>query len=254
MRNEYMIEIETIGEVALVKLNRSVTNPLNLKFLWVISEKLQELKNDTAITSIVLTSSNNKFFSIGFDIPELYELDRSEMKDFYTTYNRLSIELYTFPKPTVAAIAGHAIAGGCILTLCCDHRIISEGKKFMGLNEIKLGLPVPYPADCILRDLVDTGTARDVMEGGEFFLPDKSLEMGIVDQVAPLEDVIPKSIEKAKSMGEMPREAFMIIKQNRVENIQTHILQNLSVKEQYFFNCWYSDDAQKLLKEAIAKF
>jgi enoyl-CoA hydratase/carnithine racemase len=249
-----MIEIDHDGEVAILKLNRSVTNPLNLKFLWEISEKLGELKNDTSMKSIVLTSANNKFFSIGFDIPELYELDRSEMKDFYTTYNRLSIELYTFPKSTVAAITGHAIAGGCILTLCCDYRIISEGKKFMGLNEIKLGLPVPYPADCILRDLVDTKAARDIMEEGEFYLPDKSLEMGIVDHVVPLENVVPKSVEQAKKMGEMPDEAFKIIKQNRVENVHARILQNLAVKEQYFLNCWYSDGTQKLLKEAIKKF
>jgi len=249
-----MIEIEREGEVAIIKLNRSVTNPLNLKFLWQISKKLGELKSDTSVRSIVLSSSNNKFFSIGFDIPELYELERTEMKDFYTTFNRLSIELYTFPKPTVAAITGHAIAGGCILTLCCDFRIISEGKKLMGLNEIKLGLPVPYPADCILRDLVDTTTARDIMEEGEFYLPEKSLEMGIVDQVVPLEEVIPKSVEKAKKMGEMPDDAFKIIKENRVENVYARILQNLATKEQYFFNCWYSEDAQKLLKEAINKF
>jgi len=249
-----MIEIERDGEVAILKLNRSVTNPLNLKFLWQISEKLQDLRNDSSVKSIVLTSNNSKFFSIGFDIPELYELEKTELTDFYTTYNRLSIDLYTFPKPTVAAIVGHAIAGGCILTLCCDFRIISEGKKFMGLNEIKLGLPVPYPADCILRDLVDTTSARDIMEEGEFSLPDKSLEMGIVDQVVPLDEVIPKSIDKAKIMGDMPKEAFMIIKQNRVENVNACILQNLAVKEQIFLNCWYSDDAQKLLKEAIVKF
>ncbi len=249
-----MIDIERKGEVAILKLNRSVTNPLNLKFLWVISEKLQEINEDTSTTSIVITSSNDKFFSIGFDIPELYELDRSEMKDFYTTFNRLSMEIFTFPKPSVAAISGHAIAGGCILTLCCDFRIISEGKKFMGLNEIKLGLPVPYPADCILRHLVDTRTARDIMEEGEFYLPEISLELGIVDQVVPLHEVVPRSIEKAKKMGEMPGEAFKIIKANRVENVKASIQKNLAEKEQLFFNRWHSDDAQKLLKEAIAKF
>lgn len=249
-----MIDIEREGDVAILKLNRSITNPLDLKILWVISEKLGELKNDTLVKSIVLTSANNKFFSIGFDIPELYELDKSEMKDFYTTFNKLSIDIYTFPKPTVAAISGHAIAGGCILTLCCDYRIISEGKKFMGLNEIKLGLPVPYPADCVLRDIVDTRTARDIMEEGEFYLPEKSLEIGIVDQVVPLAEVIPRSVEKAKQMGEMPQEAFKIIKQNRVENVKARILENLAEREQLFFNRWYSDDARKLLKEAIAKF
>ncbi|UCF08278.1 MAG: enoyl-CoA hydratase/isomerase family protein [Thermoplasmata archaeon] len=249
-----MIDIESEGEVAILKLNRSITNPLNLKFLLKISGKLRVLKDDSSVRSVVLSSGNNKFFSIGFDIPELYELEKTELTDFYTTYNRLSIDLYTFPKPTVVAISGHAIAGGCILTLCCDHRIIAEGKKFMGLNEIKLGLPVPYPADCILRDLVDARTARDIMEEGEFYLPEKSLGMGIADQVVPLEEVISRSVEKAKRMGEMPREAYKIIKNNRVENVKARILKNLEEKEQLFFERWYSDDAQRLLHEAKEKF
>lgn len=77
------------------------------------------------------------------------------------------LALYTLPKPVVAAITGHAIAGGCILALCCDYRFISEGRKLMGLNEVKLGVPVPYLADRVLHALVGTRYAREIIESGE---------------------------------------------------------------------------------------
>ena len=99
-------------------------------------------------------------------------------------------KLFTFPKPTAAAISGHAIAGGCILTLCCDYRYIAEGRKLMGLNEIKLGVPVPYVADCILRSLVGFRHAREIMESGDFYQPETSFQKGLVDAVLPLENVL----------------------------------------------------------------
>lgn len=248
------IKIEYHDDVAVVRLNNGVTNPLSLEFLRDISENLGILKNESSVSSLVIASNNDKFFSIGFNIPQLYEQTEEEVKEFYKTYNRLCLDLYKLPKPTIAAITGHAIAGGCILALCCDFRFISEGKKLMGLNEIKLGVPVPYPGDCILRDLVGTKNARDIMEIGEFYPPLESLKLGMIDQVMPLAQVIPNSIERAKSLGAMPKDIFGMIKRNRVERIEEQILKRLEEKEQFFLKCWHSDDTRKRLKEAIKKF
>lgn len=248
------ITIEHQDKVAVLRLNKGTTNPLNLEFIKNISANLQDIKDDPSIISFVITSENNKFFSIGFDIPELYELDREGMSLFYKNYNRLCLELYTLPKPTVAAITGHAIAGGCILALCCDLRFIADDRKLMGLNEVKLGVPVPYPGDCILKQLVGSRNARDVMEIGEFYEPDDLLKMGMVDRILPLDEVLPKSIEKARILGEMPSIGFSTIKQNRVEIIEAHIKKYLKEKEEIFLDCWFSSEARKQLKEAIKKF
>jgi enoyl-CoA hydratase/carnithine racemase len=249
-----LVEVEHQEKAVILKLKRGVTNPLNLEFLREISKNLHELKEDKTANSLVLTSGNNKFFSIGFDIPALYELDRNDMKIFYQTYNRLSLDLYTFPKPTIAALTGHAIAGGCILPLCCDYRIISEGHKLMGLNEIKLGVPIPYPGDCILHQIVGSRYAKEIMESGDFYEPEKSLQMGMVDQVLPLEQVLPESISKAKTLGEMPKDAFHMIKRNRVEMVEERIRKHLDEKEEFFLDCWFSDDTRKRLEEAMKKF
>jgi enoyl-CoA hydratase/carnithine racemase len=202
----------------------------------------------------VLGSSNDKFFSIGFDIPELFDLARKDFRVFYQAFNGVCMDLYTLPKPTIAAITGHAIAGGCILALCCDYRFIAEGRKLMGLNEIKLGIPVPYPGDCILRQVAGTRNAREIMSTGEFYHSEELLQIGMVDQVLPLDQVLPKAIEKAGLLGALPHEAFGMIKRNRVETVEAQVLAHLAEKEQFFIECWYSDEARVRLKEAIKKF
>jgi len=249
-----LIRTEYRDKVAILKLNRGITNALNLKLVNQLAENLQKVKDDSDVHSLVLGSSNEKFFSIGFDIPELFELTRKDFEVFYRAFNRVCMDLHTLTKPTIAAITGHAIAGGCILALCCDYRFIAEGRKLMGLNEIKLGIPVPYPGDCILRQLAGTRNAREIMDTGEFYHPKESLQKGMIDQVLSLKRVLSKSIEKAKMLGALPHEAFGMIKRNRVEMVQAQVLAHLAEKEQHFIECWFSGEARVRLKEAIKKF
>jgi enoyl-CoA hydratase/carnithine racemase len=247
------VELEYHDSACFLSLNRGVTNAINLPLVKEISKNLQILRENESIHGIVLTSSNEKFFAIGFDIPELIKLNKQQFKEFYTSFNKLSLELFTFPKPVVAAIPGHAIAGGCILALCCDYRFIADGKKLMGLNEIKLGVPVPYVADCILRQLVGYNQARKITDIGDFYLPEKLLQLGLVDAVVPIQELLKRSVEKIKLLGSSP-EAFNLIKTNRVEKLESTILKLLAEKEKAFINCWYSLESRKLLQKAVEKF
>jgi enoyl-CoA hydratase/carnithine racemase len=124
----------------------------------------------------------------------------------------------------------------------------------MGLNEIRLGVPVPYLADCALRYIVGARKAREIMDAGEFYDPATSLRMCLVDEVFLVGDVVTRSVEKAKMVGAWPREAFAVIKRNRVEEIENRVLAQWKEKERMFVDCWFSDVARKRLREAIEKF
>jgi enoyl-CoA hydratase/carnithine racemase len=249
-----MIQLEIDAGIATAKLNRGVTNALDLELLNALSDTLRRLQPDPDVHALVLASANDKFFSIGFDIPQLLKLPQEVFRVFYQTFNRTCMDLYTFPKPTVAAITGHAIAGGCILALCCDYRFIAQGRKLMGLNEIKLGVPVPYPADCILRHLIGIRNARDVMDSGEFYQPEQLHSIGLVDQVLPLERVLPVSIEMARTLGGLPQTAFAMIKRNRVETVEEQVFARLAEKEQFFIERWYAFETRERLREASKRF
>jgi len=249
-----LVLLEVQDNVGIVKLNHGVTNAIDLNFVNELSNALQKAKSEFRLRGLVFASANDKFFSIGFNLPELIKLPEEGLRHFYTSFNQMCIELYTFPKPTIAAISGHAIAGGCIVALCCDYRFIAEGRKLMGLNEIKLGLPVPYVADCILRSLVGIRHARQITDTGEFYQPEASLKIGLVDAVLPLEDVLANATEKVRLIGSYPENAFATIKRNRVEAIEGEIRTNLKDREQALLSSWFSVASQELIREASATF
>lgn len=248
-----MIEMK-YDSVTEVILNRGDTNALNLALVEELVKILHSIKGMSDVRAVVLRSANEKFFSIGFDISELFEIPRDEFREFYSTFNQACFALFSLPKPIVACISGHAIAGGCILALCCDYRVISSGRKLMGLNEIKLGLPVPYLADRILQNIIGTREARNVMESGEFFEADELLKRGMVDDVAPQAEVMERAKEKAESLASMPSETYRIIKENRIEDVVTRVETGWEERQEQMVEMWYSDEARKQLWNTMKKF
>jgi len=249
-----MIQVQQKNQILIAKLNRGVTNAINLELISELSDIIKKAEQDNEIHGLVLSSVNEKFFSIGFDIPGLFALGKKDFKVFYKAFNRLCIDLFSLPKPTIAAITGHAVAGGCILALCCDYRYISAGRTKMGLNEIKLGVPIPYPVDCILRHVVGFRVAREITDAGDFYEAEILLGMGLVDEVLPLEEVETKAVECIASLGSNPQNAFAMIKRSRTESIIAQIRLKLKEKEDVFLEAWYAGETRERLKQAMKKF
>jgi enoyl-CoA hydratase/carnithine racemase len=249
-----MLTIDRRDSVAVIKFDHGVINALSPDFIKRIGESLDEVGNDAGVRGVVLTSSNDKFFSIGFDLPEIFSLTQNEFREFYRSFNRVCLKLYTLPKPVVAALIGHATAGGCILAICCDYRFIAEGRKLMGLNEIKLGVPMPFLTDRILRSLVGFKNARDICDTGDFYEPEQSLGMGLTDLVLPQDEVLPRAIEKARAVGLEVPEAFCAIKKDRTEEIEREYLEREARDVEEFSGHWYSDESRKRQREAMERF
>jgi enoyl-CoA hydratase/carnithine racemase len=248
------ISIEISGTIAILELRREITNAINHLLVKELAGALQDIRSNDDVHSLVLTSDNKKFFSIGLDIPQLYNLTREDFQHFYHDFNQVCIDLLSFPKPTIAAITGHAIAGGCILTLCCDYRIIAEGRKFIGLNEVKLGVPVPFPAACILPHIVGYRNAREMMYTGDFYSPEHAYSMGLVDEVVLIQQVRSRSIEKATILSAGEAHAIAEIKKSHIQPIKFQIDKYLEEKEGCFTAQWFNDDTRRNLKEAMEKF
>lgn len=242
------------GSVAIIRLAKDVTNPIGMQLVNDLSARVREARDDPEVHAVMLTGESDRFFSIGLDIPELVEYDKDEFTRFIRLFDQLCIDLYSLPKPTVIAIRGHATAGGAILALCGDHRVMTSGRAVMGLNEVRLGVTVPYPADQMLRDLVGTRTARDVMEVGDFFEPAELLAMGLVDEVVPPDQVLFIARELATSLAASPGEAYAAIKANRTAPVVAAIEAQLEAKQKEFVDMWYSEHAQAQLEEAMLKF
>jgi 3,2-trans-enoyl-CoA isomerase len=249
-----IIGLEQQDGVALVQLDRGVTNAINQPVLDELGKALQELKDDPGVRGLVLTSSNNKFFSIGFDLPELYPLPQQEFGAFFRAFNLLCLDLYVFPKPAIAAITGHATAGGCILALCTDYRFIAEGRRLIGVNESTLGVPITHLATCLLRHLVGERQAREAVSSGALYPPEEASQIGMVDGVYSPAKVVSAAIQKARELGEMPGDAFAANKRLWVRTIESQVRSYLEEEIKLFLEQWYSPAARQLLKDALGKF
>lgn len=248
------IKVSYQDGVAVVLLDRGPANALDLALVHELDDLLDSVVKDPGVHGLVLGSSSERFFSIGFDIRQMFDFSREDFEEFFRAFNRTCLKLYALPKPTAAAIAGHAVAGGCILALCCDCRFLGEGRILVGLNEIRLGVPVPYLPDCILRDIAGTRAAQDIMENGRFYEPAESLRTGLVDEVFPAGEVLAGAIERVKAFADWPMRAFAAIKKNRTEAIERRVLAYQDAKHDEFVDCWYSSEARALIREAMRKF
>lgn len=245
------VNVEDRGNVAILRLNNGVTNAISPLLVDDLFDRINEIKN--GYKGMVL-AGGTKFFSIGLDLPELLKLDRATMTDFCYKFNRVVFDLFTLPLPTVCAIIGHAVAGGTVFALTCDYRFAASGKEKVGLNEVKLGVPVPYVADLALRLIVGDRTSAEILYQGNFMPVSNAKEIGLIDDIFPQETVEDEATEKAAELAALPELAFAAIKANRVETIRVKYEKNYKLRNEIFLDCWFSEPVQELLKEATRTF
>ncbi|MCG6910874.1 MAG: enoyl-CoA hydratase/isomerase family protein, partial [Deltaproteobacteria bacterium] len=180
--------------------------------------------------------------------------DRQGMRAFIHAFERATLDLFTLPLPTAAAIEGHAIAGGTILGLAADFRIAAAGKKLMGLNEIKLGIPVPCLALMMLEQTVSRPVAQEMLYHGEFVKAEQALDTGLVDEVVAPGFAVERALARLASIAAHPGGAFRAMKAARVEIIRDKFERTYVEQHERFLDCWFQADTRVLLEEAAEKF
>src|SRR5205823_11072331 len=151
------------------------------------------------------------FFSAGVDLKVAPTLDAAGQRAMVAGINRLFAGWYGFPRPVVCAVNGHAIAGGLILALCGDHRVGStEGR--LGLTELRAGIPYPVVAMAVVRAELAPPVARQLVLGAELIDPERALAWGVVDELAPPGEVLPRAVTVAAELGALPARAYATVK------------------------------------------
>ncbi len=245
------VMIEAREKVAILRLNHKTTNAIGSQLIEDCQKALDQIKKN--FRAMVL-AGNSKFFCIGIDLPELIALNRKDMQDYWYRFNQLTLDLFTLPLPTVSALCGHAIGGGCILALTGDFRWATSGRKQIGLNELNLGVPVPYLTDLILRQVVGDRVATGMIyQGGTMPLTDAK-DTGLIDEFCDPEIVEDDAVQKADTLGALQGPAFSAVKATRVEAIRQRYEKHHQHMNNVFLDCWFSEPVQQKLAEAARKF
>ncbi len=201
-----MLEIRSENGIAVVELKRGKANALDVDFCKVLKKEFRRLAKSDA-RAVVLTSKG-KIFSAGVDLPRAAEGGRSYLRALVLALDEMYEELFYFPKPLVAAINGHAIAGGAVLACCADYRVLAKDAGRMGVTELLVGVPFPPFAFEVLRATTSPVHFPNFTASGETFDTQGALQNGFADEAVNADRLMARAIEKAQQLAAIRLEAF----------------------------------------------
>lgn len=247
------IRSERDGKLLILTLARGKANALNRALLEELYMALTDAAADDSVRGLVLASGCPRFFSAGFDAYEVFRYDEPGMRDFFGRFIDVYETLYRFPKPVVAALSGHTFAGGAILAIACDFRIMAEGDFGFALNEINLGLALSSTIRGMLLSAVGVAGAREILLLGDPISPARALQMGLVRELAPPDDVRARAAACARSLAEKPPNAFREIKRSLCGASGGEAAQSDRATIGQFLDMWFSEEAQTARRTVAAK-
>ena len=203
------IILETEERTALITINRPESlNALNSKTIQELSSAFEELENNTSIRVIIITGSGEKSFIAGADIKEFSDFGQNEAEKLARNgQNLLFNKIENLKKPVIAAVNGFALGGGLELAMSCHIRYASENAK-LGLPEVTLGLIPGYGGTQRLPKLVGKGIANEMIFSAKMISAERAKEIGLVNEVYSIEDLLPKTIELASLISKNSSQAI----------------------------------------------
>jgi 3,2-trans-enoyl-CoA isomerase len=203
-----LVKLEHSGDGVLkLLLNRGPVNSLNLELLQSIHAGLAEAHLDKTVKGVVLGTTKPGIFSAGLDIMEMYEPDEDRLNAFWSTLQDVWIELYGSRLPTVAAVEGHSPAGGCLLAMSCDERVMATGKFKIGLNETLLGIVAPPWFIDTMVNTIGHREAERMLGLGRQVVAEDALKMNLIDAAVPIEEVVATSETMLRNWMRIPAAA-----------------------------------------------
>lgn len=252
MTSSALIETSVHGDIHQIRMTRAPVNALNPPLCAALTTALHSALAQGA-RGIVL-AGGPKVFTAGLDVPYLLSLgaDETALLQAWESFFEAARALATCPVPVVAAMAGHAPAGGCVLALCCDYRIFTEGPFRIGLNETQVGLVAPEGIQALLARVVGPHRAERLLVAGHMPEAPQALAIGLVDELAAAEEVEQRARAWLGELLQLPREPMLetraIARRDVVDALAPERI-GLSG----FITAWSRPDTQAGLKAMLAR-
>lgn len=202
----------------------------------------------------LVLSGGPKVFSAGLDVPHLLSLgdDRDALSAAWGEFFRVARALAACPVPVVAAMAGHAPAGGCVLALCCDYRVMASGPYRIGLNETQVGLVAPEGIQHLMRRVVGAHRAERLLVGGEMVDAQTALAIGLVDELADIDHVATRALAWLEPLLSLPRAPMLQTRAIARADV-VDALRPERIRLETFIEAWTAPDTQAGLRALVAR-
>jgi len=206
-----MIERSDDAGVALIRMCSAPANVLATEFADALSEELGRARDEDSVRAVVLTGTGSAF-SAGVDLFRVLDGGASYVDALLASLNELFVGLWSFPKPLVAAVNGHAIAGGAVMLCACDYRVMADGNGKVGVPELKVGVPFPAIALRMVQSAVPLRYQREVLLLGANYTPEDARERGFIDEVVEADVVVSRAVEVANDLATIPPRTYAFSK------------------------------------------
>jgi enoyl-CoA hydratase len=235
------VEIDREGAVAVIRLNRPPANAIDLDFARELEATFARTTGCEDVRALVVTGSGG-CFSAGLDLKRVPLYGRDQQRQMVEAVNRMILKLYTCPIPVVAAVNGHAIAGGLVLALACDYRIGTSAAAKIGLTEARAGIPFPAAAMAVVQAELNPAAARLMTLQSSNVGPQEALKLGVVDVLQPPERVMLVALAMAEDLASIPKDAYARIKRQLRGKTVAEIEAVLS-RGDPLLDSWLTDEA-----------
>jgi enoyl-CoA hydratase/carnithine racemase len=241
-------EVMTKNNVSVLKMTHGKVNALNEDMVIHITGCFNQLRDDEKTKVVILTGHRN-FFSFGLDVPELYNYDKDRFMKYLDKFTNLYADIFTFPKPIIAAINGHAIAGGCMLATACDYRIMVTGKAKISLNEVTFGSSVFWGSTEILKCCVGHAKAEEILLGGQMYSAEQAYDLGLVNEISTTENLTASANDMANKYIANDLRAYAALKKLLRDPVANRIIDHEPQGNRDFTELWYSAQTREKLQD-----
>lgn len=243
--------VERREEIAIIRLRGGRANAMSTDLLEALSRVVDQVTASDARAAVV--TGDDKVFSAGLALPDLVDLDRAAMAGRIDGFAVAMRRVLECPMPVVAAVNGHAIAGGCVLALMCDARIAATGGAKVGLNEVQLGIGLPAVVVEPLRLRVPPTSLTAIALEGRLFSVDDARAAGLVDEIVAPGELEPRALARAAELGRASRAAYAQVKRALIRPALEAIDRVGTAEREAWLDTWFSPPARQLLRAAVAR-
>ncbi|MFC6103802.1 enoyl-CoA hydratase/isomerase family protein [Olivibacter domesticus] len=244
------LKLEVKERIAHLMLDRGTSNALNDKMVIELKKVLIEIENDESIGGLILYGKQG-FFSSGLDLITLYDFDEKQMKDFWFEFLDLIKTFVAFRKPAIAAIGGHSPAGGCVLALCCDYRIMTEGEYIIGLNEVPVGIIVPDSIFDLYSFWLGRARAYRFLLEGTLLHPQRALKVGLIDEMVLPNQLHTQADKQMKKYINLNWKTWQLSKLNMRKELIAHFSQDPAEAIDMVLKQWWEPSTRSVVKTII---
>ena len=246
------VRLEQHEGIAILWLDRPPVNAIDLSTLRAADAQLQALEAQEEIGAVVLTG-NGRCFSAGLDLKAVPRYTPAEQRETVLTLNRVVTRLYRLPIPTVAAVNGHAIAGGLVFALACDYRVGPSAGCELGLTEARAGIPFPAAPLAVVKAELSPPVVRRLTLIARNVDPEHAVQDGILDELQPPARVLERAAEMARQLAAIPRVAYAQVKRQFRSEVIAALERLVSSDSDPLLESWLSGEtvgaADSLLAE-----